>query len=284
MERQKGDFLSARAEELARRAENDEYSFLYSKLLSPAEQIAYFEVLCRFSDALRRRCFFFGGCLEATRRAAVFLPTYFDTDALTSLNQKSLFSREREEAFLTLTEGYSPSEVCGIVALELKGSSFVALSHRDYMGSLLGLGLERDVIGEIAVTGEHCATVFVSDSVSRFICESLTKVGKDTVKCSPFEPPRDFTPPRAFAKINAIAASERADSVVAGLTGMSRSEAKEACLSGSVDVNYLPCKGADMKLSPGDTVSIRGYGKYIIDGYTGETRSGRLRLSARKYM
>ena len=56
------------------------------------------------------------------------------------------------------------------------------------------------------------------------------------------------------------------------------------CLGGLVDVNHVSCTATDKTVSPGDIVSVRGYGKFIIDSFNGETRSGRARLSVRKYL
>ena len=110
--------------------------------------------------------------------------------------------------------------------VSVKGSSFVTISHRDYMGSVLGLGIERDVVGDIAVTGECSAVIFTDEVISPFITENLTKIGRDTVRCSPCEVPRDFVIPRRFETLHIAAGSDRADSIAASLVGASRAEAK----------------------------------------------------------
>lgn len=272
-------YFDSQARELADRSE---YAFAASKFLSPAEQIAFAESVSRLGDGDRSRCYFYGGSLNSERREAVFVPSYIETSPFRS-GAKAIFDEARTEEFLRITDGFDPAEIHGIVALEVRGSSYVTLSHRDYMGSILALGIERDVVGDIAVTGDFSAVVFVRGVIADYITESLTKAGRDTVSVSRTNLKKDFIIPRKFISLSLVSASRRLDSVVAALTNSSRADAKELCTSGSVELNHVPTTSPDGRVNEGDTVTVRGHGKFLIDSFGGETRSGRLRLSVSRF-
>ena len=274
-----GDITASRARELAQRSE---YTVTASRFLSPAEQVTFCTAVRGLGAASAGRLFFFGGCPRAERRCAVFLPTYFDlSDAPTD---DGVFSTDREDYLMCALDCYGCKEDLGITQLEIRGSGYAHLTHRDYLGSILGLGIERSVIGDIAVTDGSCAVVFVSVTVAEYIIENLVKVGRDKVSVGKIALPQGFTVPHSFVSLHLAAASDRADAVVAAVTGLSRTEAKELCTSAAIDIDYVTREDPDARIAPGSTVSIRGFGKYIVDSFDGKTRSGRLKLSVRKYV
>ena len=272
----------AKASDLCDDAVRREYDFIYSRFLTPAEQIIYYTAVREEYPILLSRCFFFGGALMADRRVCVMAPSYVDAPPLSS--PAEIFSEERERLFCEIASAYAADESFGIVPLSVTGSGFAELSHRHYMGSILSLGIEREVLGDIAVTGKSSAVIFASDTIAPYICESLTKIGRDGVAVSAFHVPDGFKVPHEFKEMTLVAASDRVDSIVSSITNQSRATAKEYCLTGLVEINYVTVTEADKRLSPGDKISVRGYGKYIIDAFSGETRSGRARISVRKYI
>ena len=281
--RNKNDnILYAKAGDLCSSAMKREYDFTYSRFLTPAEQIIYYTAIREEFPHLLSRCFFYGGALQADRRVCVIVPSYVDSVGISS--PAELFSEEREMQFCDIVSTYAADESFGIAPLSITGSGFAEFSHRHYMGSILNLGIEREVLGDIAVVGKCSAVVFVTDTITSFISESLTKIGRDSVKVVPFNTPDGFKVPHEFKEMTLVAASDRVDSVVASITNLSRGDAKEYCLTGLVEINYVTVTEADERLSPGDKISVRGHGKYIIDAFTGETRSGRARISVRKYI
>lgn len=273
------DIIASRARELA---EKSEYTVTASRFLSPAEQVAFCTAVRGLGAAYAGRLFFFGGCPRAERRCAVFLPTYFDlSDAPPDTGA---LSEEREDYLIASLDGYDTEEYLGITQIEINGSGYEQLTHRNYLGSILALGLKRSVIGDIAVTDKSSAVVFVSASIADYICENLTKIGRDSVRSRKICLPDKFTVQHCFDVLHLAAASDRIDAVVSALTGRSRSEAKEFCSSASVDVDYITIENPDARIVPGNTVSVRGFGKFIIDSFDGKTKSGRLKLSVRKYI
>ncbi len=279
-------FLVARAKEFGKTAAEREYELHVSRFFTPAEQNIFYSTVVRENPFLRERIFFWGGAVGAERRVCVIIPSFAEVWDAPNIEawKPSFFSRERERALLVCAETYFPEEDFGIVPLEVKGSTYNVLGHRDYMGSVLGLGLEREMIGDIVPTGDSSALMFTLALTAPFIEENLTKVRRDTVKVFRKETSRDMEVTKKFEEKLIIAASPRLDAVVAGFTGASRADAKEMCTGGLVDVNYLTEESPDRNVTEGDIVSVRGYGKFMVGAFAGETRSGRLRLNVKKYV
>ncbi|MBQ7976207.1 MAG: hypothetical protein IJ300_11035 [Clostridia bacterium] len=156
-------------------------------------------------------------------------------------------------------------------------------SHRDYLGSLMGLGIERDRIGDILVT-EGDAFVFIHESVADYVLMNLRKIGSHGVKLTPVEAADFEFPEGKFVTVKAIAASLRLDAVVAAGLGISRSKAAALVDHEKVSINHRPIADMSARVSEGDLFSVRGFGRFIIESVSGETRSGRLHLTVKKYL
>lgn len=170
-------------------------------------------------------------------------------------------------------------------ALSIYGSGYRILSHRDYMGAVLGLGLERDTLGDILPDEEgKCALLFCTDRVSRFLSENLEKVGSDTVRLCRLNPEEVVIPPRRVRPVQDTVASERLDCVVAALCGLSREPAQALIRQGLCDLEYETVRDCDHLVEPPAVLSVRGHGKFRILPFGGENRRGRLRLLAEKYI
>jgi RNA-binding protein YlmH len=189
----------------------------------------------------------------------------------------------REQYVASLIENETIDISGAIAAVSLNGSDYGSLTHRDWLGAILALGLERHVLGDIAVLDEHRAVVFVKPAIVPFIADTLHHAGSDTVRASAITLPDGFEIPRSFERMEASVASPRLDGVVRALTNLSRSDAASLVLAGDVELNYFPEEKTDAPVEDGDILSIRGYGKYIIDSANTVTRRGRNRLVARKY-
>lgn len=156
-------------------------------------------------------------------------------------------------------------------------------SHRDYLGSLMGLGIERDRIGDILVTDEE-GFVFLHQSVADYVIMNLRKIGSHGVKLRLVET-KDFNFPEGkFQIVRSIAASLRLDAVVAAGLGISRSKAAALVDHEKVSINHRPTVDMSAKVTEGDLFSVRGFGRFILQEVSGETRSGRLHLTLKKYL
>lgn len=156
------------------------------------------------------------------------------------------------------------------------------LTHRDFLGSLCGLGIRREVLGDI-LTSDGCAYVFCLDSISEFIISELKQVKHTTVSCSVVAAPPEGAAPRAEERA-VTTASERADAVISAVWPLSRAESQSLFQQKKVFINSRVCQSAPRGLIPGDIVSVRGYGRFLYNGVTGETKRARLRASISVYI
>ena len=214
-----------------------------------------------------------GGYQDAERKTLFLLPEY-----LTVCLPDAPARCEAEEVLELLGED-ATNAVC---AVRITGSGFRVLSHRDYLGSVLALGIERGALGDIAVQNEREAVLFCSSTMSLFLRESLTRVAADGVKVTPYVPDDRFTDGKRYERVSDTVASDRLDCVVAALCNLSRENAQTLIRNDSVDVDFEPASRVDLNVSAPATLSIRGYGRFILRAYDGETRKGRLRLRADK--
>ncbi len=157
-----------------------------------------------------------------------------------------------------------------------------ALTHRDYLGALVNLGIQRSLLGDIVVRDKR-AYVYCVDTIAPFIQENLTKVRHTYVNARPVSLElEDVRPVLAPMKLNV--ASERLDVVVAALTGNSRNQVLELFRTKKIFVNGKLNENNSGTLKPGDVLSIRGTGKFIYEGVQAETRKGRYSVALQKYV
>lgn len=155
------------------------------------------------------------------------------------------------------------------------------LSHRDFLGALMSLGIERSTLGDIKVK-EKEAYLFCLDSIADFICGNLEQVKHTYVKCARTLKPEEL--PREEPEVVAVQVqSLRADAVVAKVCGLSREESQELFRAERVYVDGRLCGNGARQLKVGETVNARGYGKFALTGEPRETRKGKLALEVAAY-
>ncbi len=270
----------ARISELQRESE---YAVTVSDFLTPGEKIiVYQDLVARIGSGISR-CFFWGGCRGAERCAAVFLPEWYCLSEAPCHAMPS--DTDRTDAFgAFLASAPELAEEIGITALEVTGSGFRSLTHRDFMGGILSLGIDRSVVGDIVVTEEARALVFVKTKIASYICENLHKIGRDGVKVKPLALAPDFLLPRTFEDCTVTLSSLRLDGLVKAVTGKSRETAAEMVRSGLVELSYVVTENVSAEVKEGDILSVRGYGKFVVGRTEGKTKSDRLRLALKKYV
>lgn len=155
------------------------------------------------------------------------------------------------------------------------------LSHRDFLGSILGLGLERSKIGDILVR-DNKAYCFCFTNISEFIIDNLNKVKHTSVSCSLTDTKaKVFTP--NFIEIRGTISSNRLDSIISVALQTSRSKVLKLISSGKIFINGKEVISNSCSLKEDDIFSIRGHGKFIYKGENGQTRKGKLRILLLKY-
>ncbi len=155
------------------------------------------------------------------------------------------------------------------------------LSHRDFLGAVLSLGIKRETVGDILIENGR-AVIFLSDSIARLTCQELTTVGRVGVKVMEgFSFPLPRTTNRVLQSITV--SSMRLDCVVAAICSVSRNTANELITEKRVSVNSLICEKPTKAVVSGDKITVRGTGKFTVSSLMGETRKGRIKIKIEKY-
>lgn len=169
-----------------------------------------------------------------------------------------------------------------IKAVKISGKGLAGLTHRDYLGSLMGLGLGREKMGDI-ILAEDGAAVMVSADAAGYIAASLLSVGRCAVTSSEAELSEISLPERRFEEKSGTVASLRLDSVCALLVGKGRAAAGELIRAGRVFVNGIAEAKTDRRLADGDVITVRGFGKAEL-GVGGKSKKDRIFIILKKYV
>ena len=161
--------------------------------------------------------------------------------------------------------GYEqPFPICCIRIRPLSAKFADKLSHRDYLGALMNLGIERSTIGDI-LPGEGEAFLFCLDTIAEFVCDNLEQIRHTHVKCEVVDAAAEVPREEPLTQVIQVA-SPRVDAVIA-----------------KVYVNGRLCENNSKPLETGDVVNARGYGKFRISGEPHATRKGKLAIEAEVY-
>ncbi len=209
------------------------------------------------------RTFYYGGFSEAERTVAVFVPSVFGVEDI-----GEYFSENDDDSPFCL--------------IKVSKDRFSSLSHRDYLGSLMGLGIKRETVGDIVI-GEECTFIFVLKSISRYICENLIKVGRGTVSCEVCPLSNFVYDERETETVFCSVASLRLDSVVSSAFNLSRTNSSLAVKSGLVYINSQQILKNDYLLKERDKIVLRGKGKVVLDEILGENKKGRIHINIKKF-
>lgn len=146
------------------------------------------------------------------------------------------------------------------------------LAHRDVLGSVMSLGLEREMLGDIVIA-DGCAWLFCLDAAARMITDSLTQVGGTDVYADISDAPASAE--KKTEQIILQVTSPRTDAVVAHLFHLSRGDTDEMFRQGRIMVNDAPCLKNEKQLTAGDVLSVRGYGRAKYIGLKSLSKKGK---------
>ncbi len=156
------------------------------------------------------------------------------------------------------------------------------LGHRNILGALMNLNIKRSMIGDICIFDDY-AVVICKSVVADIICNELDSVGKSGVEIKEISLGEfNYTPKTASATY--IVASDRLDAITASLCKLSRSDACDKISSGMVFVNGEIIKNTSKKINCGSKLSVRGYGKFILEDMSGRTQKDRIKLVVKKFI
>lgn len=162
-------------------------------------------------------------------------------------------------------------------------SKFNDLGHRDYMGAIMSIGINRSKFGDLIVEDNSCF-VAVCEDISSYIINNLHSIGKCSCKISQLELSKANIPKMKFEEFSIIATSLRLDCLISSICNMSRSKAVDLIKRGSVLIDYVPDKEKDYYVILGSTITIRGYGKYKVCSEIGVTAKNRIKVLMKKFV
>lgn len=157
------------------------------------------------------------------------------------------------------------------------------LNHRDFLGSLMGMGIVREKLGDILV-GPDSADLMVLDSVADFLLQSWDSAGRAKLSVVEIDPLHVHIPVAQSQEVRDTVSSLRLDAVASTGFRMARGKAADLIASGRVQVNWRECTKPDKLLSAGDMVSARGFGKFELTEVGTITRKGRTSIVLKRYI
>ena len=169
-----------------------------------------------------------------------------------------------------------------ITALKIISKDGSVFSHRDYLGSIVALGIKRDKLGDIIIQ-KDCAIAFCHDSIADFICLNLDRVSSGSVTCRVCDV-QSVSVEREFAVSNVSVASMRLDAVLSAAIGKSRDVSCDLINKGYVQLNYDIAKSTSARVKSGDVISARGFGKMTIETDGDVTRKGRVKVAVKRFV
>ncbi len=153
------------------------------------------------------------------------------------------------------------------------------LSHRDFLGAILSLGLERSVLGDI-LTAENYAVVFCLETAAQPVLD-LTKIGRVGVKAE--QGITKELPKAKFETLDRTVSSLRLDRLVAACANLSGDRSASLIKSGQVQADFSVCLNVSSIVKENTVLSIRGHGRFRIKEIVGETKKGKIRVVIEKY-
>ncbi len=192
-----------------------------------------------------------GGLEEAERKVFIIYPDYYQ------LKQEDL-------------------PICGIMIYDYVGR----YSHRDFLGSVLSLGINREKIGDILIH-ENYTQIIVKDEISDYIFTSLERVGNEKVKVMQIPLSCVKKGNVEYKDIYITVSSLRLDALISGSWNLSRQDSQKLIKGNNVKVNWEPIDKVSKEVSKGDIISVRGYGRFILDSIEGFSKKGRIKTKIR---
>ncbi len=182
------------------------------------------------------------------------------------------------EEYCGYPEGY-PIRLLKAEAVQEKFAD--TLTHRDFLGSVLGLGLEREKIGDIFLR-DNAGYLFVHEGVSEYIRENLDFVKHTKVRVTELSEIPEALAPK-LREESLVVSGNRIDSILARLYHLSREEAQRLVQREQIFINGRTVTQVSKSLKEGDVVSVRHHGRFRFAGETGRTKKDRLNVRVEVY-
>ncbi len=203
--------------------------------------------------------FFWGGFGDAERKLCVFLPDWMSP------------------------EDWRLDADCPLSAVHIACPPGCGLTHRDYLGSILGLGITREKVGDLLVGEEGCQAVLLRE-LEHVLLSQLDQVGRQRVRVSPMAPADLTLPVRQVKQIRDTVATLRLDAVAASGFSISRSKMADLISSKKLMLNGRECDKPDRPVGEGDVLVCRGLGKCVLSTISGPSKKGRIMIVIERYI
>ena len=155
------------------------------------------------------------------------------------------------------------------------------LSHRSVLGSLLGLGLKREMLGDIVIKDNFCDIIIVRNILD-FVLTNVKYIGREKVKVQEVAFADIIVPEDTSKEIRTTVSSLRIDSVISAGFGISREQSASLVKGECVKVNHVLTTGTAKSVKVGDLISVRGKGRLEVTEVVGQSRSGRVKIVLKK--
>ena len=221
--------------------------------LSPREQ-----EMAQFLFGSQEGLHFFGGYPQAERKMLVFLPDYLEEDCM--MDEDSPVICLRAEFF--------------------QGES---LSHRDFLGALMGAGIGRETVGDICVSTGSC-DFFVTAEIAGYVEQSFLGAGRTKVRMKRVPLSEAHIPEPEVKEIKDTLASLRLDSVISSGFRIGRNLAVQYITAGKAAIDGLPCEKPDKAVAEGMKISVRGLGKIWLTSVNGRTKKDRISVTIHRFI
>lgn len=200
----------------------------------------------------------FGGYEDAERRMLIYKPEYLQEDWL---------------------QGEDSPVVC------LRSPFYAGdnLSHRDFLGALMGTGIARETVGDICVSNGSC-DFFVTSEIAPYVLQNFTSAGRTKLHIVQISCGEACIPEPAVSEIRDTLASLRLDSVISAGFRIGRTLAAQHICAGKVAIDGLPCDKPDKTVSEGARISLRGMGKITLTTINGKTKKDRISVVIQRYI
>lgn len=200
----------------------------------------------------------FGGYGDAERKMLIYLPEYLEEESL-----------------------YREDSPC--VCLRADFYENDSLSHRDFLGALMGAGIRRETVGDICV-GKGSCDFFVTEEIAPYILQNFTSAGRVKLRLQQIPLTEANLPEPEIKEIRDTMASLRLDSVISSGFRIGRSLAAQYITGGKAAMDGLPCEKPDKPVAEGSKISVRGLGKIKLHAIGGKTKKDRISVVVHRYV
>ena len=229
----------------------------HTPFLSPGEQARVGDLLAAWGQP---RHLFWGGYPDGERQICAFLPDW-----------------QEAEDFLSDPEG-------PLSALEAAYPQNASLTHRDILGSLMGLGITREKLGDILFPQPgRCQVVALAEAMP-ILLSQWEGAGRWKLTLTPISLAQLSQKPAQVKTIRDTVATPRLDAVISAGFSLSRSKAAALISAGKVALNHRECLKGDKLVAEGDVLTCRGLGKCVVREVPGQSKKGRTMLVLERYI